>query len=167
MLVMMHYLVSHLGNYFNRGQMSGNNSIVFRKVRNTEYMKKFRDPKWETFSKCYEDCVKYRLSRRMMEQTHNPLFGNGWDSGSESSGRSSPKLNDVNVPNGKHYASSSESRNENAEVLNNWKPQVNGDIHTDDSTVDGSPPLGELMFCVNIIISWLLETENLPRGNYV
>lgn len=76
-----------------------------------------------------------------MEQTHRPLFGDGWDSGSEASGRSSPKLNEVNVSNGEHYASSSESRNENAEVLNNWKPQVNGDIHTDTSTVDCSPPL--------------------------
>ncbi|KAI7811229.1 centriole, cilia and spindle-associated protein [Triplophysa rosa] len=121
--------------------MSGNNSIVFGKVRNTEYMKKFRDPKWETFSKCYEDSLKYRLSRRVMEQTHRPLFVDGWDSGSESSGRSSPKLNEVDVSNGKHHTSSSESRNEKAEVLNSLKPQVNGDIHTDASTVDGLPPL--------------------------
>ncbi|XP_073699249.1 centriole, cilia and spindle-associated protein [Garra rufa] len=118
--------------------MSANNNIMSKKVR-TEYMKKFRDPKWETFSKCYEDSVKYRLTRRLMEQTHRPLFGEGWDSGSDSSGRSSPKLAEVIVSNGKHYISSSESKNENAEVL---KPRVNGEVHTDSSaTVESSVPL--------------------------
>ncbi|XP_055060282.2 centriole, cilia and spindle-associated protein isoform X2 [Misgurnus anguillicaudatus] len=122
--------------------MSGNNSIINKKVRNTEYMKKFRDPKWETFSKSYEDSLKYRLTRRVMEQTHRPLFENGWDSGSDSSGLSSPKLNEVNVSDARHYASSVESKNDTAEVLNPPKPQVNGEIHTDASTLDScSPPL--------------------------
>uniref|UniRef100_A0A3B5AB84 Centriole, cilia and spindle-associated protein-like n=1 Tax=Stegastes partitus TaxID=144197 RepID=A0A3B5AB84_9TELE len=58
----------------------------------TEYMKKFRDPKWETFSKCYEDSLKYRLTRRVMEHSHKPWFWEGWDSGSDSSGWSTPKL---------------------------------------------------------------------------
>ncbi|KAG5279099.1 hypothetical protein AALO_G00106080 [Alosa alosa] len=71
--------------------MTTNNNVVTRKIR-SEYMKKFRDPKWDTFSKNYEDSVKYRLTRRVMEQTHKPLFWDGWDSGSDSSGRSSPKL---------------------------------------------------------------------------
>ncbi|XP_016362067.1 centriole, cilia and spindle-associated protein-like isoform X2 [Sinocyclocheilus anshuiensis] len=118
--------------------MSSNNSIMSKKIR-TEYMKKFRDPKWQTFSKCYEDSVKYRLTRRLMEQTHRPLFGDGWDSGSDSSGRSSPKLQDGNVSNAKHYTSPSESKNENAEVPSSWKPQVNGEVHTDTSaTVESS-----------------------------
>ncbi|XP_016403386.1 centriole, cilia and spindle-associated protein-like [Sinocyclocheilus rhinocerous] len=121
--------------------MSSNNSIMSKKIR-TEYMKKFRDPKWQTFSKCYEDSVKYRLTRRLMEQTHRPLFGDGWDSGFDSSGRSSPKLQDGNVSNAKHYTSSSESKNENAEVQSSWKPQVNGEVHTDTSaTVESSLPL--------------------------
>ncbi|XP_051749558.1 centriole, cilia and spindle-associated protein [Ctenopharyngodon idella] len=121
--------------------MSTNNNIMSKKIR-TEYMKKFKDPKWETFSKSYEDSVKYRLTRRLMEQTHRPLFENGWDSGSDSSGRSSPKLQEVNISNGRHYISSSESKNETAEVLNSWKPQVNGEVHTDTSaTVESSPPL--------------------------
>ncbi|KAL1281748.1 hypothetical protein QQF64_000551 [Cirrhinus molitorella] len=120
--------------------MSINNNIMSKKIR-TEYMKKFRDPKWETFSKSYEDSVKYRMTRRMMEQTHRPLFVDGWDSGSDSSGRSSPKLAEVNVSNAKHYISSSESKNENAELLNSYKPQVNG-VHTDTSaTVESSVPL--------------------------
>lgn len=55
-------------------------------------MKKFRDPKWETFSKCYEDSVKYRLTRRVMEHSHKPWFWEGWESGSDSSGWSTPRL---------------------------------------------------------------------------
>ncbi|XP_038568502.1 centriole, cilia and spindle-associated protein [Micropterus salmoides] len=65
--------------------------MVTKKIR-TEYMKKFRDPRWETFSKCYEDSLKYRLTRRVMEHSHNPWFWEGWDSGSESSGWSTPRL---------------------------------------------------------------------------
>lgn len=65
--------------------------MVTKKAR-TEYMKKFRDPKWETFSKCYEDSLKYRLTRRVMEHSHKPWFWEGWDSGSESSGWSTPRL---------------------------------------------------------------------------
>ncbi len=132
---------------FQQGEMSTNNNMMSKKIR-TEYMKKFRDPKWETFSKSYEDSVKYRLTRRLMEQTHRPLFVDGWDSGSDSSGRSSPKQQERNVSNAKHYISSSESKNENAEVLNSWKPQVNGEVHTDTSaTVESSLPLGTFMSC--------------------
>ncbi|KAM9363516.1 centriole, cilia and spindle-associated protein [Symphorus nematophorus] len=65
--------------------------MVTKKIR-TEYMKKFRDPKWETFSKCYEDSLKYRLTRRVMEHSHKPWFWEGWDSGSDSSGWSTPRL---------------------------------------------------------------------------
>lgn len=61
------------------------------KKARTEYMKKFKDPKWDSFSKCYEDCVKYRLTRRVMEGSHRPWTFNGWDSSSESSGRSTPR----------------------------------------------------------------------------
>ncbi|XP_038160785.1 centriole, cilia and spindle-associated protein [Cyprinodon tularosa] len=64
--------------------------MVTKKVR-TEYMKKFRDPKWETFSKCYEDSLKYRLTRRLMEHSHKPWFWEGWESASDSSGRSTPR----------------------------------------------------------------------------
>lgn len=65
--------------------------MVTKKVR-TEYMKKFKDPKWETFSKCYEDSLKYRLTRRVMEHSHKPWFWEGWDSSSDSSGWSTPRL---------------------------------------------------------------------------
>ncbi|MBN3324080.1 CCSAP protein, partial [Atractosteus spatula] len=66
--------------------------MVAKKIR-TEYMKKFKDPKWETYSKCYEDMLKYRVTRRLLEHTHNPWFWEGWDSGSDSSGSSTPQNN--------------------------------------------------------------------------
>lgn len=65
--------------------------MVTKKVR-SEYMKKFRDPRWDTFTKCYEDSLRYRLTRRVMEHSHKPWFWEGWDSGSESSGWSTPRL---------------------------------------------------------------------------
>ncbi|KAJ8359942.1 hypothetical protein SKAU_G00164670 [Synaphobranchus kaupii] len=68
--------------------------MVSKKIR-TEYMKKFKDPKWETFSKCYEDLLKYRLSRRMLEQSHNPILWGGCETDSESSGRSTPRNNKI------------------------------------------------------------------------
>ncbi|XP_062293534.1 centriole, cilia and spindle-associated protein [Scomber scombrus] len=66
-------------------------TMVTKKIR-TEYMKKFRDPKWETFSKCYEDSLKYRLTRRVMEHSHKPWFWEGWDNSSDSSGWSTPRV---------------------------------------------------------------------------
>ncbi|XP_066534560.1 centriole, cilia and spindle-associated protein [Hoplias malabaricus] len=63
--------------------------MVTKRIR-SEYMKKFKDPKWETFAKCYEDLVKYRLTRRLLEQAHNPWFWGEWGSDTESSGKSTP-----------------------------------------------------------------------------
>ncbi|XP_067115473.1 centriole, cilia and spindle-associated protein [Osmerus mordax] len=68
------------------------------KIIRTEYMKKFRDPKWETFSKYYEDSLKYRLTRRVMEHAHKPWVWEGWDSGSDSSGRSTPNMKNKVAP---------------------------------------------------------------------
>uniref|UniRef100_A0A3B5M3U4 Centriole, cilia and spindle-associated protein b n=1 Tax=Xiphophorus couchianus TaxID=32473 RepID=A0A3B5M3U4_9TELE len=56
----------------------------------SEYMKKFKDPKWETYTKCYEEMLAYRLTRRLLEHTHNPWFWSGSDSDSDSGGRSPP-----------------------------------------------------------------------------
>ncbi|KAF3686299.1 Centriole, cilia and spindle-associated protein [Channa argus] len=63
--------------------------MVTKRIR-SEYMKKFKDPKWETYSKCYEEMLKYRLTRRLLEYTHNPWFWSGSDSDSDSGGRSPP-----------------------------------------------------------------------------
>ena len=66
-------------------------AVVTKKLRCTEYMKKFREPKWETFSKCYEDSLRYRLTRRVMEHSHKPWVWSGWDRVSDSSGGSTPR----------------------------------------------------------------------------
>uniref|UniRef100_A0A3Q3E9T7 Centriole, cilia and spindle-associated protein b n=1 Tax=Labrus bergylta TaxID=56723 RepID=A0A3Q3E9T7_9LABR len=63
--------------------------MVMKKIR-SEYMKKFKDPKWETYTKCYEEMLKYRLTRRLLEHTHNPWFWAGSESDSDSGGRSPP-----------------------------------------------------------------------------
>lgn len=63
--------------------------MVTKRIR-SEYMKKFKDPKWETYTKCYEEMLKYRLTRRLLECTHNPWFWNSSDSDSESGGKSPP-----------------------------------------------------------------------------
>ncbi|XP_017274156.1 centriole, cilia and spindle-associated protein isoform X1 [Kryptolebias marmoratus] len=61
--------------------------MVTKRIR-SEYMKKFKDPKWETYTKCYEEMLAYRLTRRLLEHTHNPWFWSGSDSDSDSAGRS-------------------------------------------------------------------------------
>lgn len=63
--------------------------MVTRRIR-SEYMKKFKDPKWESYAKCYDELLKYRLTRRLLEQTHNPWFWSGSDTDSETGGRSPP-----------------------------------------------------------------------------
>ncbi|XP_061522870.1 centriole, cilia and spindle-associated protein [Phycodurus eques] len=64
--------------------------MVTKRIR-SEYMKKFKDPKWETYAKCYEEMLKYRLARRLLEQSHNPWFWSGSDSDSDSVGGNSPQ----------------------------------------------------------------------------
>nr|XP_057945231.1 centriole, cilia and spindle-associated protein isoform X2 [Doryrhamphus excisus] len=64
--------------------------MVTKKVR-SEYMKKFKDPKWESYAKCYEELLKYRLSRRLLEQSHRPLFWSGSDTDSDSVEGGSPE----------------------------------------------------------------------------
>ncbi|XP_071765524.2 centriole, cilia and spindle-associated protein [Centroberyx gerrardi] len=63
--------------------------MVTKRIR-SEYMKKFKDPKWETYTKCYEEMLKYRLTRRLLEHTHNPWFWSGSDSDSDSVGSATP-----------------------------------------------------------------------------
>ncbi|XP_078504862.1 centriole, cilia and spindle-associated protein [Lissotriton helveticus] len=76
-----------------------------KKIR-TEYMKRFRDPQWSQFGQCYQELLRYRLNRRLLEQSHNPWL---WPSEAASSNCSSdcrstqqedpPQNNEVDVPN--------------------------------------------------------------------
>lgn len=79
--------------------------MVTKRIR-SEYMKKFKDPKWETYTKCYEEMLKYRLTRRLLEHTHNPWFWSGSDTDSDSGGRSppSPSKNQVGAEGGRDRA---------------------------------------------------------------
>ncbi|KAF7669405.1 hypothetical protein LDENG_00193210 [Lucifuga dentata] len=63
--------------------------MVIKRIH-SEYTKKFKDPKWETYTKCYEEMLKYRMTRRLLEHTHNPWFWNGSDTDSDSGGTSPP-----------------------------------------------------------------------------
>ncbi|XP_020642241.3 centriole, cilia and spindle-associated protein [Pogona vitticeps] len=60
----------------------------------SEYMKRFKEPKWEACGPCYQELLRYRLSRRILEQTHRPWFWDGWEQDSSlssgSAGSSSP-----------------------------------------------------------------------------
>ncbi|XP_069787755.1 centriole, cilia and spindle-associated protein isoform X2 [Narcine bancroftii] len=55
----------------------------------TEYMKKFKGPKWDTYGSCYTDLVQYRNMRRILEQAHIPWVWTEWDSSSSSNSNSS------------------------------------------------------------------------------
>lgn len=83
--------------------------MVTKRIR-SEYMKKFKDPKWETYTKCYEEMLKYRLTRRLLEHTHNPWFWSGSDSDSDSGGRSPPSPPPPPAPPSKNQVRSEASR---------------------------------------------------------
>uniref|UniRef100_A0A8C5UDK7 Centriole, cilia and spindle associated protein n=1 Tax=Malurus cyaneus samueli TaxID=2593467 RepID=A0A8C5UDK7_9PASS len=53
--------------------------VPARRVK-TEYMKRFKEPKWESCGACYLELLHYRLSRRLLEQAHRPWLWDGWDS---------------------------------------------------------------------------------------
>lgn len=69
-----------------------------KKIR-TEYMKRFRDPQWSQFGQCYQELLRYRLSRRLLEQSHNPWLWPSEEVSSDcSSARSSPQQEDPPLP---------------------------------------------------------------------
>ncbi|KAM6324438.1 centriole, cilia and spindle-associated protein [Aegotheles albertisi] len=55
--------------------------VPARRVK-TEYMKRFKEPKWESCGACYLELLRYRLSRRLLEQAHRPWLWDGWEQGS-------------------------------------------------------------------------------------
>ncbi|XP_006868633.1 PREDICTED: centriole, cilia and spindle-associated protein [Chrysochloris asiatica] len=73
----------------------------------SEYMKRYKDPRWDMYGPCYRELLHYRLSRRLLEQAHNPWFWDDWgpanssdDSSSSSGGGGSlcPAPQGVPVP---------------------------------------------------------------------
>ncbi|KAL7987578.1 hypothetical protein Chor_006497 [Crotalus horridus] len=68
----------------------------------SEYMKCFKEPKWEACGPCYHELLRYRLSRRLLEQAHRPWFWDDWEqdgslNGSGGSG-SSPSSQGTSSP---------------------------------------------------------------------
>uniref|UniRef100_A0A8C2STT0 Centriole, cilia and spindle associated protein n=1 Tax=Coturnix japonica TaxID=93934 RepID=A0A8C2STT0_COTJA len=70
--------------------------VPARRVK-TEYMKRFKEPKWESCGACYLELLRYRLSRRLLEQAHRPWLWDGWEQdsaggsgGSSTAGSPSP-----------------------------------------------------------------------------
>ncbi|KAM9240810.1 centriole, cilia and spindle-associated protein [Leptosomus discolor] len=61
--------------------------VPARRVK-TEYMKRFKEPKWESCGACYLELLRYRLSRRLLEQAHRPWLWDGWEQDSGSGGGS-------------------------------------------------------------------------------
>ncbi|KAM9686921.1 centriole, cilia and spindle-associated protein [Trichechus inunguis] len=55
----------------------------------SEYMKRYKDPRWDMYGPCYRELLHYRLSRRLLEQAHNPWFWDDWGPASSSDDSSS------------------------------------------------------------------------------
>ncbi|XP_077445098.1 centriole, cilia and spindle-associated protein isoform X2 [Stigmatopora argus] len=70
--------------------------MVTKRLR-SEYMKKFKDPKWETYGECYDELLRYRIKRRLLEQSHNPWFWSGSESDSDSAVENSPENNRIRL----------------------------------------------------------------------
>ncbi|MEE6475310.1 hypothetical protein FKM82_010698 [Ascaphus truei] len=69
-----------------------------KKLR-SEYMKRFKNPQWEAYGKCYEELLQYRVTRRLLEHVHNPWLWEGWEEASDSSsGNSTPQKPPDSVP---------------------------------------------------------------------
>ncbi|XP_068920983.1 centriole, cilia and spindle-associated protein isoform X1 [Petaurus breviceps papuanus] len=66
----------------------------------SEYMKRYKDPKWDTCGPCYRELLHYRLSRRLLEQTHNPWLWDGWGPSSNSDDSSSSGGGGASTPQG-------------------------------------------------------------------
>ncbi|KAM4828782.1 centriole, cilia and spindle-associated protein [Thomomys bottae] len=58
----------------------------------SEYMKRYREPRWDEFAACYRELRRYRLGRRLLEQAHAPWLWDAWgpDGASDGSAASSP-----------------------------------------------------------------------------
>ncbi|XP_037751163.1 centriole, cilia and spindle-associated protein [Chelonia mydas] len=64
----------------------------------SEYMKRFKEPKWEACGPCYWELLRYRLSRRLLEQAHRPWLWDGWEPGSSGSSAGSPSPPSTSPP---------------------------------------------------------------------
>ncbi|XP_062938919.1 centriole, cilia and spindle-associated protein isoform X2 [Cynocephalus volans] len=61
----------------------------------SEYMKRFRRPRWDECGPCYRELLRYRRGRRLLEQAHAPWL---WDDGDESASSASSGAGDPAPP---------------------------------------------------------------------
>lgn len=121
--------------------------MVTRRIR-SEYMKKFKDPKWETYTKCYEEMLKYRLTRRLLEQTHKPWFWSGSDTDSDSGGRSPlpPGKNQVGPEPGGDRAEAEREECEASRMDKAAGAVSRLPLHDDEGAVDVSAANGKISY---------------------
>lgn len=56
----------------------------------SEYMKRYREPRWDQYASCYRELLRYRLGRRLLEQAHAPWLWDSWAPDGASDGSASP-----------------------------------------------------------------------------
>ncbi|XP_036925342.1 centriole, cilia and spindle-associated protein [Sturnira hondurensis] len=71
----------------------------------SEYMKRYREPRWEEYAVCYRELLHYRLGRRLLEQAHAPWLWDDWgpagnsdDSASSGAGSPTPQCARASPP---------------------------------------------------------------------
>ncbi|KAM9038292.1 centriole, cilia and spindle-associated protein-like [Sarcophilus harrisii] len=64
----------------------------------SEYMKRYKDPKWDTWGLCYRELLHYRLSRRLLQQMHNPWLWDSWGLSTNSDDSSSSGGGGASLP---------------------------------------------------------------------
>ncbi|XP_042332479.1 centriole, cilia and spindle-associated protein [Sceloporus undulatus] len=89
----------------------------------SEYMKRFKEPKWEACGPCYQELLRYRLSRRLLEQAHRPWFWDGWEEESSPGGGTSssspaspPGASSPTAPQPRHEEEDQEKSEEKTEA---------------------------------------------------
>ncbi|KAM6279175.1 centriole, cilia and spindle-associated protein [Porphyrio hochstetteri] len=85
--------------------------VPARRVK-TEYMKRFKEPKWESCGACYLELLRYRLSRRLLEQAHRPWLWDGWEQDSSGGGGGSSTAGSPSPPSARSPAAAQEEEEE-------------------------------------------------------
>uniref|UniRef100_H0WA03 Centriole, cilia and spindle associated protein n=1 Tax=Cavia porcellus TaxID=10141 RepID=H0WA03_CAVPO len=87
----------------------------------SEYMKRYREPRWDQYASCYRELLRYRLGRRLLEQAHAPWLWDSWGPDGASDGSASPRgaggSRSRGGPGGRRRPGGTEPRNQQDAVL--------------------------------------------------
>ncbi|KAF3823821.1 hypothetical protein GH733_006825 [Mirounga leonina] len=64
----------------------------------SEYMKRYREPRWDEYGPCYRELLHYRLGRRLLEQAHAPWLWDDWGPAGASDDSASSASSGAGVP---------------------------------------------------------------------